>query len=95
MFVNVGSHTGNIEVTGGRSDTTRGGGGAGGRIAVYHSTHDAVIPYRGNYNTQGGGAGERGEAGASGTAYIENMDTHHTTLRVDNRNQVDNHFQYI
>ena len=64
LFIS-GGETGKIEVKGGSGDATYGGGGAGGRIAVYH-VHDidAQAGYRGEYNTEGGASAA--EPGASG-----------------------------
>ena len=87
FFCSSGSHTGNIEVLGGAGDPVYGGGGAGGRIAVYYRSHNGVKPYRGYYNTQGGSSSSGAEPGASGTAYIKDFTMDHKTLRVDNRNQ--------
>ena len=82
-----GSHTGAIEAVGGVSDAAKGGGGAGGRVAVYHSTHLSMPPYRGYYNVYGGqpAPSSEAEAGASGTVYIFDRKTDHDTLRVDNK----------
>ena len=82
-----GSHTGAIEAVGGVSDAAKGGGGAGGRVAVYHSTHLSMPPYRGDYNVYGGqpAPSSGAEAGASGTVYIFDTKTDHDTLRVDNK----------
>ncbi|KAL8620480.1 hypothetical protein ACOMHN_056872 [Nucella lapillus] len=85
--VNItGSHTGAIEAVGGVSDSVRGGGGAGGRVAVYHSSHLSMPPFRGRYSTQGGQPAPSGgaETGAAGTVYIFDGKTRHDTLMVDN-----------
>ena len=88
MFV-TGGHTGAIEVMGGagQRDTGRdvSGSGAGGRIALYHSTVEQHPPYRGQFNTQGGPVGTNAEAGASGTLFIHHETTNRKILRVDNR----------
>jgi hypothetical protein len=72
---------------GGVSDPVKGGGGAGGRVAVYHSTHLAMPPYRGEYHVQGGRPNANGgaESGASGTVYILDESDGHDTLMVDNK----------
>ena len=63
MFV-AGGETGKIEVKGGAGDVTYGGGGAGGRIAVYHYHDiDAMAGYRGEMNTEGGTGAEPGASG--------------------------------
>lgn len=70
-FVLLGSHTGHIQALGGSGDVTKGGGGAGGRIALYHSRHEAIPYHRGYYDTYGGAPGKYAEAGASGTVYVQ------------------------
>ncbi len=64
-----------------------GGSGAGGRVAIYHSTNPRIPPYRGSYDIHGGPVSVKAEAGASGTVYVKHVDTGHSTLRVDNRGQ--------
>lgn len=88
MIFFVGSHTGKIEAKGGQGDVTTGGSGAGGRIAVYHDSHINSIPYRGEYNTEGGSCHANAESGASGTAFIKHISDDYTTLRVDNKGQI-------
>ena len=69
-----GSHTGHIQALGGAGDTTSntgGGGGGGGRIALTHSRHDAIPHFRGSFDIWGGAPGTGAEAGAAGTAYVE------------------------
>ena len=83
--VMTGGHTGTISATGGDSKT--GGGGAGGRIAVYFSNHERHSFYGGTLETQGGSAGPNAEPGASGTVYLEHVGKGYRTVRVDNKNQ--------
>ena len=60
----LGGETGKIEVKGGAGDAVYGGGGAGGRIAVYHYHDiDAMAGYRGEFNTEGGTGAEPGASG--------------------------------
>jgi hypothetical protein len=47
----IGSHTGHIQSLGGVADTSIGGGGAGGRIALYQNSHHTIPPYRGFFET--------------------------------------------
>ena len=61
------------------------GSGAGGRVAVYHSTHRLVPPYRGDYWMYSGAVGAHAEAGASGTAYLHHVPSNYTVLLVDNK----------
>jgi len=56
---------------GGSGDLTKSGGGSGGRIALYHSRHETIPPFRGYFDVYGGAPGTSAEAGASGTAYIQ------------------------
>ncbi|XP_076091252.1 uncharacterized protein LOC143063127 [Mytilus galloprovincialis] len=86
----TGSHTGHIQALGGVADISIGGGGAGGRIALYQNTHHTIPPYRGFFDTYGGrGNSNKGsEAGASGTAFIQNTETGYSKLLVDNHNQL-------
>lgn len=74
---------------GGMSDMTAGGGGAGGRIAVYHDSRPSIPPYRGDYHVQGGSGNPLtgAEAGASGTVLITNTSSGHVTLKVNNEGQ--------
>ena len=83
----AGSHTGAIEAVGGLGDPVNGGGGAGGRVAVYHSSHLSMPPFRGDYNVYGGQPSLPGgaEAGASGTIYLFDGKTDHDTLIVNNK----------
>lgn len=67
----LGSHTGHIQSLGGSGDMAKGGGGAGGRIALYHARHHTIPPYRGYFDVYGGKPGSNAEAGASGTAYVQ------------------------
>jgi hypothetical protein len=62
--------------------TSIGGGGAGGRIALYQNSHHTIPPYRGFFDTYGGrGNSDTGsEAGASGTAYIRNTQTAYSQI---------------
>jgi hypothetical protein len=71
LFISTGSHTGHIQALGGSGDTTKGGGGAGGRIALYHSRHETIPYHRGYYDVHGGKPGTGAEAGASGTVYVQ------------------------
>lgn len=82
----TGSHTGAIQAYGGMADPTVGGGGSGGRIALYQSSHHTIPPYRGVYNVQGGQGNPAtgAEPGASGTVYIEDPITGASSLLVDN-----------
>ncbi|XP_053376395.1 uncharacterized protein LOC128547486 [Mercenaria mercenaria] len=66
----TGSHTGHIQAIGGSGDVTKGGGGAGGRIALYHSRHVTIPHYRGYFDSFGGKPGTSAEAGAAGTVYV-------------------------
>jgi hypothetical protein len=86
----IGSHTGHIQSLGGVADTSIGGGGAGGRIALYQNSHHTIPPYRGFFDTYGGrgNSGTGAEAGASGTAYIRNTQTAYSQLLVDNHKQL-------
>lgn len=81
----TGGHTGALRVTGGTSQA--GGGGAGGRIAVYYANNVTAPFYGGVFETYGGGSATGGEAGASGTTYLEHVTKKYTTLRVDNNKQ--------
>ena len=81
----TGGHTGALRVTGGSSQA--GGGGAGGRIAVYYANNVTAPFYGGVFETYGGGSATGGEAGASGTTYLEHVTKKYTTLRVDNNKQ--------
>ena len=81
----TGGHTGALRVTGGTSHT--GGGGAGGRIAVYYTNHLTQPFYGGVFETYGGDSLSGGEAGASGTTYLEQVTNGYSTLRVDNNKQ--------
>ena len=83
-----GGHTGAIQSLGGGGDISNGGSGSGGRIAIYHNTAMTVMPYQGNFDTQGGRIGRTAEPGASGTAYIKHRSSGHSTVRVDNRNRM-------
>ena len=78
----TGGHTGALRVTGGTSQA--GGGGAGGRIAVYYTNNLTEPFYGGVFETYGGDSPSGGEAGASGTTYLEHVTNGYTTLRVDN-----------
>ena len=78
----TGGHTGALRVTGGASKA--GGGGAGGRIAVYYANNVTAPLYGGVFETYGGESATGGEAGASGTTYLEHVTKKYTTLRVDN-----------
>ena len=78
----TGGHTGALRVTGGTSQA--GGGGAGGRIAVYYTNNLTEPFYGGVFETYGGDSPSGGEAGASGTTYLEHVSNGYTTLRVDN-----------
>lgn len=82
----TGSHTGAIQAYGGMADPSAGGGGSGGRIALYQSSHHTIPPYRGVYNVQGGQGNPAtgAEPGASGTVYIEDPITGASSLLVDN-----------
>ena len=81
-----GSHTGSIQAVGGIGDILRGGGGgSGGRIAIYHNTHKAQSPYRGSLDIWGGDANQGTEPGASGTVYLQNIRSQKSILRVDNK----------
>lgn len=82
----TGSHTGAIQAYGGMADPSVGGGGSGGRIALYQSSHHTIPPYRGMYNVQGGQGNPAtgAEPGASGTVYIEDPITGASSLLVDN-----------
>ena len=81
----TGGHTGALRVTGGTSQT--GGGGAGGRIAVYYTNNLTQPFYGGMFKTHGGESLSGGEAGASGTTYLEQVTNGYTTLRMDNNKQ--------
>ena len=81
----TGGHTGILSVTGGSSQA--GGGGAGGRIAVYYNNSLTEPFYGGVFQTYGGESPSGGEAGASGTAYLEHETKAYRTLRVDNNKQ--------
>lgn len=85
----TGSHTGAIQAYGGMADLSVGGGGSGGRIALYQSSHHTIPPYRGVYNVQGGQGNPAtgAEPGASGTVYIEDPITGASSLLVDNNGQ--------
>jgi len=74
---------------GGRADKSKGGGGSGGRIALYHASSPAIPPYRGDFQTQGGAGNSAygAEPGASGTVIIRNETSGHTRLQVDNNGQ--------
>ncbi|CAH1775844.1 unnamed protein product, partial [Owenia fusiformis] len=91
IFINTGnfsgSHTGHIQALGGAGDVAKGGGGSGGRIAIYHYNHITSRPYRGYYDLQGGSPSTYAEPGASGTAFVKHTEDDHITLRVDNRDQ--------
>jgi hypothetical protein len=78
----TGGHTSALRVTGGTSQA--GGGGAGGRIAVYYTNNLTEPFYGGVFETYGGDSPSGGEAGASGTTYLEHVTNGYTTLRVDN-----------
>lgn len=71
------------------ADPSVGGGGSGGRIALYQSSHHTIPPYRGVYNVQGGQGNPAtgAEPGASGTVYIEDPITGASSLLVDNNGQ--------
>lgn len=71
------------------ADPSVGGGGSGGRIALYQSSHHTIPPYRGVYNVQGGQGNPAtgAEPGASGTVYIEDPITGANSLLVDNNGQ--------
>ena len=71
FYLFTGSHTGHIQVIGGSGDVTKGGGGSGGRIALFHSRHVTIPHYRGYFDSFGGKPGTYAEAGASGTVYVE------------------------
>ena len=73
-FIFAGSHTGHIQVLGGAGDPNSGGGGGGGRIALTHSRHEAIPHFRGSFDVWGGAPGTGAEAGASGTAYVEDLE---------------------
>ena len=81
----TGGHTGALRVTGGTSQA--GGGGGGGRIAVYYTNNLTEPFYAGVFETYGGASPSGGEAGASGTTYLEHVTNRYTTLRVDNNKQ--------
>lgn len=70
-FVLAGSHTGHIQAIGGSGDMNSGGGGSGGRVALYHSRHETIPLFRGYFDVYGGKPGSNAEAGASGTAYVQ------------------------
>lgn len=88
--MSLGSHTGHIQSLGGVADASTGGGGSGGRIALYHNSHHTIPPYRGFFDTYGGRGNDNtgAEAGASGTAYIKNTETDYSKLLVDNHGQM-------
>ena len=70
----TGSHTGHIQALGGAGDPSSGGGGGGGRIALTHARHEAIPHFRGSFDVWGGAPGTGAEAGASGTAYVEDLE---------------------
>ena len=71
------------------ADPSVGGGGSGGRIALYQSSHHTIPRYRGMYNVHGGQGNPAtgAEPGASGTVYIEDPSTGVSSLLVDNDGQ--------
>ena len=81
---------GSVTVNGGScssSGTPYGGGGAGGRIAVYYNGNYTFI---GSYQSAGGGS--QAERGGAGTVYIENnknVSQPYRILRIDNRVALD------
>ncbi|XP_060557569.1 uncharacterized protein LOC132717977, partial [Ruditapes philippinarum] len=83
----TGSHTGHIQVIGGSGDVTKGGGGAGGRIALYHSRNETIPHYRGYFDSFGGKPGTNAEAGAAGTVYVHDGERSYSMLQIDNNGQ--------
>ncbi|WAR26294.1 hypothetical protein MAR_011998 [Mya arenaria] len=84
----TGSHTGHIQALGGSGDLVNGGGGgSGGRIALYHQRHETIPLYRGYFDVYGGAPGTHGEAGSSGTAYVNDDERNYNMLKVDNNGQ--------
>nr|XP_026694748.1 uncharacterized protein LOC104266654 [Ciona intestinalis] len=83
----TGSWTGNIQALGGAGDFNSGGGGAGGRVAVYYSNQLSDMPYLGQFKAHGGPVGSRAEAGAAGTVYVKHEERNEATLIVNNDNQ--------
>jgi len=79
---------GRIEALGGAGDMSgHGGGGSGGRVAVYHQSNDSDLPYLGRFLAFGGAVGQYAEAGGAGTAYVKNEREPKATLIVDNNGQ--------
>lgn len=68
---------GTISVNGGAGSPNRGGGGSGGRLAVYHAT---MLNFNGTLSAKGGDSGT--EPGASGTVYVETRNGSRVEYRV-------------
>ena len=86
--------TGNFTANGGSafeeaSSNARGGGGAGGRIAMYLTLNQT---FTGTFQAHGGNAyyttSHPAEPGGPGTSFIHHLEHLHTTLIIDNNNLV-------
>ena len=70
------------KITAHGGDATNGGGGAGGRVAVYFNRNETMNSFR--FQAIGGKGGSSGENGGAGTVFVYHMIENHKTLIIDN-----------
>jgi hypothetical protein len=73
---------GKITAHGGHATHNSGGGGAGGRVAVYFNRNETMSAFR--FQAIGGKGGSSAENGGAGTVFVYNMLEDHKTLIIDN-----------